>query len=84
VVTLRVLHERIVDGAPRRTVVSHFNKATKGRLARALLTHLTERQAPDDPKRLADVLADLGFRTELTAPDRPGRPYAMDVVVEKV
>ena len=33
VVTVRVLHE--VDG--RRQVVSHFNKATKGRLVRALL-----------------------------------------------
>ena len=33
VVTVRVLHE--TDG--RRTVVSHFNKATKGRLVRSLL-----------------------------------------------
>ena len=33
VVTVRVLHE--ADG--RRTVVSHFNKATKGRLVRGLL-----------------------------------------------
>ena len=33
VVTVRVLHES--DG--RRTVVSHFNKATKGRLVRGLL-----------------------------------------------
>jgi hypothetical protein len=84
VVTLRVLHERMVGGVPRRTVVSHFNKATKGRLARALLTRLAERQVPDDPKRLADVLADLGFRVELAAPDRPGRPYAVDVVVDAV
>jgi uncharacterized protein len=84
VVAMRVLHERIVDGVPRRSVVSHFNKATKGRLARALLTHLTAGQAPDDPKRLADLLADLGFRAELTPPDRPGRPYAVDVVVTEV
>lgn len=33
-VTVRVLHEREVDGVPVRSVVSHFNKATKGRLVR--------------------------------------------------
>ena len=36
-VTVRVLHEREVDGVPARSVVSHFNKATKGRLVRDLL-----------------------------------------------
>ena len=36
-VTVRVLHEREVDGVPVRSVVSHFNKATKGRLVRDLL-----------------------------------------------
>ena len=47
VATVRVLHE--VDG--RRQVVSHFNKATKGRLVRALLEDGT---APRTPAGLAD------------------------------
>jgi cytoplasmic iron level regulating protein YaaA (DUF328/UPF0246 family) len=34
--TIRVLHERVVGGAATRSVVSHFNKATKGRLVRDL------------------------------------------------
>ena len=35
--TVRVLHSRIVDGVEKRSVVSHFNKATKGRMVRDLL-----------------------------------------------
>src|SRR5258705_184853 len=49
--TVRVLHERIVDGVPKRSVVSHFNKAKKGRLARALLVGDV---AVDTPKELAE------------------------------
>ncbi len=37
-VAIRVLHERLVGGVATRTVVSHFNKATKGRLVRDLAT----------------------------------------------
>ena len=58
VVTMRVLHE--VDGA--RKVVSHFNKATKGRIVRALLE---DGRNPTSPKKLAAVLADLGWQVEL-------------------
>jgi hypothetical protein len=57
VVTVRVLHES--DG--RRTVVSHFNKATKGRLVRDLLVH---GHAPKDPARFVDHLLDLGWKVE--------------------
>ena len=55
--TVRVLHE--TDG--RRQVVSHFNKATKGRLVRALLE---DGRDPRSPTRLADVLRDLGWVVE--------------------
>ena len=41
-VTVRVLHE--VDG--KRQVVSHFNKATKGRLVRALLEDGRDARSP--------------------------------------
>lgn len=35
--SVRVLHAQIVDGVEKRSVVSHFNKATKGRMVRDLL-----------------------------------------------
>ena len=72
VVTVRVLHE--VEGV--RKVVSHFNKATKGRLVRALLEDGT---APSTPARFADHLAALGWKTELGAPGKGGT--RLDVVV---
>jgi cytoplasmic iron level regulating protein YaaA (DUF328/UPF0246 family) len=79
--TVRVLHERLVDGVPKRSVVSHFNKATKGRLARALLVGDI---AAETPKELAVALQDLGFRTETAAPGKPGAAWTIDVVVDSV
>lgn len=55
--TVRVLHE--VDGV--RKVVSHFNKATKGRLVRALLE---DGANPRNAARLAEALRDLGWTVE--------------------
>lgn len=72
VVTLRVLHE--VDGT--RKVVSHFNKATKGRLVRSLLE---DRGSPTSPARLTEQLRDLGWLVEVGAQGRHGT--ALDVVV---
>lgn len=45
----------------RRTVVSHFNKAHKGRLARALATTRSE---PDDAAQVAAVARRAGMRVE--------------------
>lgn len=72
VVTVRVLHE--TDG--RRQVVSHFNKATKGRLVRALLE---DAGAPGTPARFADHLRSLGWKAE----EGPAGPHGvrLDVVV---
>ena len=75
VVTLRVLHER--DG--RRSVVSHFNKATKGRIVRALLE---DGVAPTSPARFADHLGSLGWKVETGPSTRSGT--ALDVVVDQV
>ncbi len=75
VVTLRVLHE--VDG--QRKVVSHFNKATKGRILRALLE---DGAAPRSPGRFADHLRALGWKVEQGEPGRSGIP--LDVVVESL
>ncbi len=44
-----------------RTVVSHFNKAHKGRLARALVTSRSE---PDDAAKVASVAKRAGMRVE--------------------
>jgi len=59
--TVRVLQVSVVDGVEKRSVVSHFNKATKGRLLRALLT---AGAAPRTPAALAAALRDLGFTVE--------------------
>jgi cytoplasmic iron level regulating protein YaaA (DUF328/UPF0246 family) len=75
VATVRVLHE--VDG--RRSVVSHFNKATKGRIVRALLA---DGSAPRTPVALADHLHQLGWTVELRPPTRAGQQ--LDVVVTEV
>jgi len=61
VVTVRVLHEA---GGVRK-VVSHFNKATKGRLVRDLLV---DGQAPKRPAELTDHLASLGWKVEADGP----------------
>jgi hypothetical protein len=56
--TIRVLSE--VNGV--RKVVSHFNKATKGEIVRALCESQVEATSAD---QLADALRDLGWRAEL-------------------
>lgn len=55
--SVRVLHE----AAGVRKIVSHFNKATKGRLVRALLTEGVEVASVD---ALADAWRDLGWTVE--------------------
>jgi cytoplasmic iron level regulating protein YaaA (DUF328/UPF0246 family) len=72
VATMRVLHE--VGG--RRKVVSHFNKATKGRIVRAMLE---DGGTPSTPAQLADQLAALGWKVELGDAARGGT--RLDVVV---
>ena len=74
--TVRVLQTRVVDGVEKRSVVSHFNKATKGRLVRALLEDGTD---PRTPAELADTLTRLGWKVECGEPTARGT--ALDVVV---
>ncbi|MCD9197418.1 YaaA family protein [Aeromicrobium wangtongii] len=68
--TMRVLHEQ--NG--QRKVVSHFNKATKGRIVRGLMESGTD---PKSIEELQDVLAELGWSVE-----RVGN--RLDVVVAEV
>ena len=73
--TVRVLHEV----AGRRSVVSHFNKATKGRLVRAVLE---DGGNPRTPAALAELLRDLGWTVEVADPTARGT--RLDVVVREV
>ncbi len=52
-------------------MVSHFNKATKGRLTRALLE---DGRTPRRPAALADLLRDLGWKVEVGEPTKAGHP----------
>jgi uncharacterized protein len=81
-VTVRVLHEREVGGVVKRAVVSHFNKATKGRLTRTLLE---SGQQPRKPDEFIDLVRALGYRVEL-GPEgtRPDAPTALDIVVHEL
>lgn len=68
--TVRVLH------APTRKVVSHFNKATKGRIVRSLLEAGAE---PAGREELAEALRDLGYVVE-----EGGKPGMLDVLVDEI
>ncbi|MFE7577741.1 MULTISPECIES: peroxide stress protein YaaA [unclassified Streptomyces] len=79
--SVRVLHAQLVDGVEKRSVVSHFNKATKGRMVRDLLLAGAR---PAGPAELVAVLRDLGYTVEAEAPARAGRPWQLDVVVTEI
>jgi cytoplasmic iron level regulating protein YaaA (DUF328/UPF0246 family) len=81
-VTVRVLHERESGGMVKRSVVSHFNKATKGRLTRALLE---SGQQPGKPDEFADLVRALGYTVE-PGPTSSGQhaPTALDIVVREL
>ena len=72
----RVLLER----AGRRSVVSHHNKATKGRAVRTLLT---ARKRPRTLDEAIAVLESAGIHCELTA-GRGGKPGQLDLVTHEL
>jgi len=73
--TVRVLH------APTRKVVSHFNKATKGRMVRGLLS---AGFSPKGPAELVEALRELGYVVEAEAPAKAGQSWALDVLVDEI
>ncbi|MFF1872489.1 peroxide stress protein YaaA [Kitasatospora herbaricolor] len=79
--TVRVLQEREVDGVLKRSVVSHFNKATKGRLVRDLLVAGAEPKTPDE---LVDALLALGYRVEVAARGTARKAWQLDVLVTEI
>ncbi|MHB9862256.1 peroxide stress protein YaaA [Streptomyces sp. YIM S03343] len=74
-VAVRVLH------TPTRKVVSHFNKATKGRIVRSLLTAGV---SPSGPAELVSALRDLGYTVETAASMGQKSGWALDVLVDDV
>lgn len=74
-ITSRILLER----GKQRSVVSHHNKATKGRIVRALAEHGGKARTP---AQLVDALMDLGFRCEVL--EKADKPTRLDVIVEDV
>lgn len=68
--TIRVLHES--NGT--RSVVSHFNKATKGRIVRQLLTENVEATGIN---QFGAALRDLGYVVEIDGP-------RIDVIVNEI
>nr|WSX52121.1 peroxide stress protein YaaA [Streptomyces sp. NBC_00974] len=79
--TVRVLHSQTVDGVEKRSVVSHFNKATKGRMVRDLLL---AGAVPASPAELVTALRDLGFTVEAREPAKPSKAWSLDVVVTQI
>ncbi|WP_148590118.1 peroxide stress protein YaaA [Streptomyces sp. WAC01526] len=79
--TVRVLQSKIVAGVEKRSVVSHFNKATKGRLVRDLLSAGLD---PDGPAELVAALRELGYAVEAQAPAKGSKAWAVDVIVTEL
>ncbi|MEU2452732.1 peroxide stress protein YaaA [Streptomyces sp. NPDC012765] len=79
--SVRVLHSQLVDGVEKRSVVSHFNKATKGRLVRDLLL---AGAVPGGPAELVTALRDLGYVVEAEAPAKAAKAWSLDVVVTQI
>ncbi|MEV0218166.1 peroxide stress protein YaaA [Streptomyces sp. NPDC050704] len=73
--SVRVLH------APTRKVVSHFNKATKGRIVRSLME---SGAVPSGPAELVEALRELGYVVEVAAPGGAGKAWTLDVLVSEV
>ena len=65
---------------PQRSVVSHFNKATKGRLVRALAA---DGGVPRDVDEIVTALRDLKYTVE-ERPAPAGRSRQLDVVVAEL
>lgn len=63
----------------KRTVVSHHNKATKGRLLRGLMA---SRIVPKSEAALIRALEDLGYTVAIHEGSRSGQPAILDIVVK--
>ena len=76
VVVPRIM-QKMTKGAPK--VVSHSNKATKGRLVRALAQSA---KSVTSIEQLADITAKVALDVEVIKPAKAGTPWGLDVIVE--
>ena len=71
----------LLEQRGKRSVVSHHNKATKGRLVRAVLERSS---APKSVDAVPDYLTSLGFATEVREPKKDGDPLGLDIIVYQI
>jgi cytoplasmic iron level regulating protein YaaA (DUF328/UPF0246 family) len=76
VVVPRIM-QKMPKGAPK--VVSHSNKATKGRLVRALAQ---SSKSVTSAEQLADLAAKVALDVKIIKPTKAGVPWGLDVIVE--
>jgi cytoplasmic iron level regulating protein YaaA (DUF328/UPF0246 family) len=76
-VSTRILLER--NG--KRSIVSHHNKASKGRLVRALVERAAQPTSLDD---LMTALRELKWTCELSEARKPDQPATLDVIVPEI
>jgi cytoplasmic iron level regulating protein YaaA (DUF328/UPF0246 family) len=80
-VHVRVLHEAVPGDRASRSIVSHFNKATKGRLVRSLLEQTENPRSATD---LVELLRQTGWAVEDGPDSARGGARILDVVVAQV
>ena len=68
----------LLDKGGKRSVVSHHNKATKGRLVREILLQST---VPKTVDAVPEFLAKVGFECEVREPKKDGDPLGLDIIV---
>ena len=69
--------QKMPKGAPK--VVSHSNKATKGRLVRALAQST---KSATSVAQVAELAAKVALDVEIVKPAKSGVPWGLDVIVE--
>ena len=78
----RTVIGKVVDSTSgRKVAVSHFNKATKGLLARELLRNA---RTPRTPESLAAMCESAGFEVSLISPTRPETPWTLEIEQQHV
>jgi cytoplasmic iron level regulating protein YaaA (DUF328/UPF0246 family) len=79
-VAVRVVRERILGGVVERSVVSHMAKATRGMIARDLIT---TGAAAESPSQLAKVLSELGHVVEMQEPTRADGTWTAGIILRE-
>lgn len=70
----------LLEKSGKRSVVSHHNKATKGRLARALLE---QSSVPTSADAVPEFFRRLGFPCEIREPKKETDPLGLDIIVQQ-